>query len=175
MKGFILVSIVIFTFLGCGGPKPDNNTVNDNDADLQSMKMAQSKQNTQPLSKNDYYDAGVKFLTEANVPEAVDSFTKGIQENPQDIRNYLALSETFIHLDEFEQAEGVLSIASKIAPDNGKVFYLFALNNHFLGNKEEAIQNAQKSVKLSQEAHDEENFKLALVLLQGLLNEAEKQ
>ncbi|OGX30896.1 MAG: hypothetical protein A2787_09335 [Omnitrophica WOR_2 bacterium RIFCSPHIGHO2_01_FULL_48_9] len=99
---------------------------------------------------------------------AIKTLDAAIQRDREDMRSYLLLAETYTHLQRYDKAVDTLSAALAVAPNNGQVNYLLALNYHFRGEKEQAITYAQNSIKLFGQAKDEENFKKSIVLLQGL-------
>ena len=58
----------------------------------------------------------------------------------------------------------------KLAPDNGEAYYFKSLASGFSGDRQQALEAAQKSVALFQKQRDEKNFKRAVILLRGLSN-----
>ncbi|HRZ39708.1 MAG TPA: tetratricopeptide repeat protein [Candidatus Omnitrophota bacterium] len=163
MRRFILGIAVVFVLTGCQNQKPQPQL-----PPSQALQQQAVTPSGQASGNQEYLAQGVKYLQEANAPEAVKSLLMAIQSDPQDLQAYLILGQTYMHLNDFDNAAQTYSAALRVAPDQGEVYYLLAIANGLQGKKEQAVQNAEKSLLIFQKERNEENFRRALVLLQGL-------
>ncbi|MCK5581869.1 MAG: tetratricopeptide repeat protein [Candidatus Omnitrophica bacterium] len=152
---FILVLGVMVS--GCGKPAPEK---------------AEKAEVTQ-AGAQEVFDQGMMFLQQGNAAAAIHSFDEAIKRNPLDPRAYLILGQTYMRMQEYNRAIDTYTAALRAAPDQGEIYYLLAVNHGLAGNTEEAKVNAERSALLFQKSKDAENFKKALVLIQGLAQSEE--
>jgi Flp pilus assembly protein TadD len=68
----------------------------------------------------------------------------------------------------YDKAVDTFSAATRIAPENGEVYYMLSMALSLAGQKEAAIVRATQSVEMFRRIKDEDNFIKAMALLQGL-------
>ena|SRR3989338_851562 len=152
---FVLVGIFLY---GCSANEKASATKQEADS-----RMSALAQNKQKLLK-----AGMEYLNQGKIPEAIKTLNQAVLMDPRDASTSFVLAQTYLHLKRYESAAGVLDNVIKMEPDNGEAYYLKGVAGGLLGNREEAMEAAKKSVAIFQEKRDEKNFKRAIVLLQGL-------
>ena len=150
----LMMSCLIFA-VGCGGQKPQ--------AKQQEFKGTEVSR--------DYIAQGMKFLGEADIQRAIHSFDQAIEADPKNADNYLVLGQVYLRLKQYGRAADTFLGATRVAPNNGEAYYLLAtslaLNDP--GNRQPAIEAAQKGVEVFMQQKDEERFKRTLVLLRSLV------
>lgn len=129
-----------------------------------------NKQEKAQGNKN-YIKEGIQHLQEANPTEAIKSFNAAIKSNPGDMSGYIVLSETYMRMQEYNRAIDSLTAASRVAPDQGQIYYLLAINYGLIGDKEQAQENAKKSAEIFQMQKDQQNFVKSLALWQGIMRD----
>ena len=118
--------------------------------------------------KRDYAAEAVKYLEDKDIVKALQSFDMAIRQDPRKVENYLTLGQVYLHLKQPTRAVDTFSAAVKVAPQNPDAHYLLALAEVMDNNKEQAVEMAKKSAELYMAAKDEEMFKKAVALVQGL-------
>ncbi len=151
MKRAILVFAAMLLITGCGKP---------------AQTGAPDSAGESPEAK--YINEAVAFLQNRQPTEAILSLEKAIRTNPKELQSYMLMGQTYMHMNDFVNATETYRAALRVAPDRGELYYLLAMTYAFQGNKPEAINNAEKSLLIFQKERDEENFKRALSMLQGL-------
>ncbi len=154
MKKVAIVMLMAGLVAGCGSP--------------QSGAKKTSKA-AQEMAQNKFLNEGILHLQKADTGKAVKSFDMAIKQNPTDPRGYIILGQTYMRMNDYDRAIDSLSAASYVAPDQGEVFYLLAINHRLAGNSTLAKQSAQKSIDLFRQKQDAENFKRSLALLKSLM------
>ncbi len=161
MKRFALAIACVFVLTGC---------MNQNPQPPQTTEQQQTAEGKAQQSEG-YLTEAVKHLQDANPADAIKNLAMAIQSNPEDLQAYMVLGQTYMHLNDFENASKTYAAALRVAPDQGEIYYLSAIANGLQGKKEQAIENAEKSLLIFQKERNEENFRRALILLQGLAQE----
>ena len=115
-----------------------------------------------------YLELGKVDLERGDVQGAIKKFDEAIRRNPGDVRSYIVLGDTYLHIYKYDKAIDTLSAGLVIDPNNGPGNYMLAVAYNLRGDKELAIQHAQKTVQIFQKAKDLENFRKALTLLHSL-------
>ena len=123
---------------------------------------------------HNYVKEGLDYLKQADAKAAIKSFDEAIRQNPTDTKAYMALGETYMRMQEYTRAIDTFSAASMMAPKDGEILYLLALNHQMAGNFKEAVQSAEKSVEAFRQKQDPKNAAKSLALIQGIVQE-EKQ
>lgn len=150
MKRFLVLVLAILV-VGCG-----------------SKTSEEGKQAASVSPQKTYIQEGINYLKEGNAVAAVKSFAKAIRENPRDVQGYLVLSDTYMHLKQYDRAIDTLLAASRVIPNDGQIYYRLAVNYGLSGDLNLAQSNAKKSVLLFEQTRDDKNLKKSVVLLQGL-------
>lgn len=157
MKKLSLVIIAVLCFAGCGEEKK------------------QAQQPAQPLKKSqDYVAAGVSYLNQQDVANAIHNFDMAIKADPGNVENYLVLGQVYMRLKQYERAIDTFSAAVKVAPNNPEAYYLLSLNNMLDGRYENAEKMAKRSGELFILNREEEKFKRSVALLKTI-EEVKKQ
>lgn len=157
MKKILVVVLAAVMVAGCGGEQKNTGyqgAVTD---------------------KKDFIGLGMKYLEEGEAVKAIQSFDMAIRQDPRNPENYMVLGQVYLKLKQFPQAIDTFTAASEVAPNNGDILYFLALSRALDGRKEKAIEAAQASVNLFVKNRNEEGFKKAAALLQGLQNVSEDQ
>ena len=118
--------------------------------------------------QTNYLAQGLENLKKADVTAAIRDFDSAIKQNPGDPQAYIILGQTYMNMQQYSRAIDTFVAATRLAPNEGQLYYLLAVNHRFAGNGKEARQYAEKSIELFREKKDEQNFKRALVFLQSL-------
>ena len=123
---------------------------------------------------HDYVKEGLDYLKQADAKAAIKSFDEAIRQNPTDTKAYMALGETYMRMQEYTRAIDTFSAASMMAPKDGEILYLLAVNHQMAGNFREAVESAQKSLEIFKQKKDQKSFTKSLALIQDIVKE-EKQ
>ncbi len=118
---------------------------------------------------------GTVFLKQGEVLKAVESFGTAIKLAPDYLEAYFMLSQTFIHVKQFAQAQAVLVRAAERFPNNPMVYYFLSISYQETDNLMPAIVAARKSVDLFSAQQNEEGSRRATILLGVLVQTAKKQ
>lgn len=169
MKKLMIVLMGLWMLTGCGD---NQKTSSENQAPAPvaaavAAAPASMRESSQITSAK-LLIAGRQDLIKGNIPAAIKSFDTAIKQNPRDPGAYLVLGETYLHVRNYDKAIDTLTAALIVDPKSGSANYLLALAYNFKGDKESAIQHAQKSTQIFQDTKDADNFKKSLLLLQGL-------
>lgn len=171
MKKFLMMLAVIVVLAGCNNSEQAANS--SGSASAVKMQMASSETaNGDPSTE---ITAGVGYLRSGQIKEAISRFDQAIKENPRDVRGYLVLGQTYMHLKDYNRAIDTFTAATQVAPANGEAHYLLATNYGMAGNFSMAKLEAEKCLILFRQQNDPDNFKRALALLQGLPQDQGKQ
>ena len=130
-----------------------------------TAKNAKNSKSTQFIAQ------GMDYLRQSDVRNAIRSFDMAIKTDPKNVENYLVLGQVYLQLKNFQGAVDVLTAATRIDPNSGEAYYLLATSRGLRGKDEDKIESvaaAKKSVEIFLKERDEERFKKAVVLLQGL-------
>jgi predicted Zn-dependent protease len=155
-KVFLLVLAVSFIY-GCGQ--------NDN---------SQSSNNAAPTTANEtkqraLINAGLQDLKDSKIADAIKNFDSAIKEDPSNPQGYMVLGQTYMRMQEFDRAINTFSAATKVAPEQGELYYFLALSYGLKGDRDSAKVNAEKSMVLFKEKKDQNNFLKSAALLKGLM------
>lgn len=169
---FVIVLCCFLVLSGCGSPQP---TAPSREAESQvtvdESAVTAAKARVTPQGMDESFIAqGVEHLQGADTLGAIRNFDEYIKRHPQDPRGYVILGQTYMRLNDYPRAIDTFSAATRVAPDQGELYYFLAMNYGLNNNLDMAIDSAQKSVVLFREQKDEENFLRSLALLQGLMN-----
>ena len=148
-KIFTIIAMLVF-LSGCGN-------------------RAQKESQGAPEQKADLVAQGLKYLSQSDVPRAIQSFDTAIKSDPTNPDNYLVLGQVYMRLGNFERAIDTFTGAVNVSPQNGEAYFLLATSLALGGDKEGAVKAAQKSVDLFMQNRDEERFKMSLALLRNLV------
>ncbi len=162
-KMFILAGLIFL--IGCGQTEEPSQQ-------SQAMPAAQAPvsvvgENRETASDR-LIEEGKEDLESGEILSAIQNFDEAIRRDPRDPGNYMVLGETYLHLKNYDKAIDTFSAVLMFEPENGPAHYMLALAYNFRGDKDQAIQHAQKSTQIFQDAEDLDNFRKSLVLLQGL-------
>lgn len=152
MKRIIAVLLVAALGTGCG---------------LRETEKPKEKVTATPA--RDYVSEGVLRLQQGDPVAAVRNFDEAIKQNPLDPRPYVLLAQTYMYTKDYHRAIDTLMAATRVAPNDGEVYYLLAVNYNLIKETGRAKASAQKSVEIYGQMRDEENFLKSVALLQGLM------
>ena len=159
MKRLSLILLAASLLVGCGSPSSG----------------PQAKAPASGGMQENYIKEGIEHLRESDPIAAIRSFDQAIKDDPTNPEGYVILGQTYMRLEDYPRAIDSLNAALRFAPNEGRLYYLLALNHQLAGHPEQAVENAQHSIELFRQAQDKENFERSIALLQGLVNsQAEK-
>lgn len=166
MKQVIMVALGMLMLAGCSeAPKSSGQ---DQSPAAASQTAAVVKESPEAASEK-YVAEGRTDLQSGDIVEAIRNFDNAIRQNPRNTGAYMVLGETYLHVRNYDKAIDTLTAALIVDPRNGSANYLLAMAYNLRGDKDLALQHAQKSTQIFQDAKDAENFKKSLILLQGLI------
>lgn len=153
----LLVVLLAIGFVGCDNKKKE-------------VKFEGVKQQS-----TDHVSQAMQYLSAQDIPSAIRSFDSAIRNDPSNIGNYMTLGQVYLRLNNPTSAVDTFSAATRVAPDNGEVFYMLAMSLGMQGEKYElAVKAAQRSAELFKTSKNEEKFKESIILLKGLVEQAKK-
>lgn len=149
MRKMLFGLIVVVFLIGCGS-KPE-----------QTVQKPDSKQ---------YVDAGMNYLKQGDIANAIKSFDTSIKVDPRNPENYIVLGQVYLRLKNYQAAIDTLTAATKVDPNNGEAYYFLATSKMMRqqpGDKEQAIEEAKKSAEIFLKNNDQERLKRAIALVQS--------
>jgi len=148
--------------IGCGAPPSETSSA------------PSSPGKTAPTSPEaDHLNVGIDALQKGDVRVAIQQFDAAIKSNPAALEGYLILGETYMRLNEYARAVDTYIAATRVAPEQGELYYLLALNYGLMGDKTSSLTNIQKSIEIFRNNQDEANFIKSMAFLQGLIQSEE--
>lgn len=152
LKKFLFYSILSVLLVSCGSKAPEE------------------KARARKVNVN-YIEQGMNFLAQADVPRAIASFDQAIRNEPTNPNNYIILGQVYLRLENYERAIDTLRAATRVAPNNGEVFYLLATSHILRGpeHHELALKAAQRSAEIYYQLGDKERLEQALILVKTLV------
>ena len=142
MKRMLCCVVGVVLFAGCGSPQGN---------DTSSAPVA-------AVAQNDYIHEGVQLLKESKTSEAIKNFDEAIKNDPFNPKGYMILGETYMRLQDYPRAIDSFSAAIRIAPEQGELYYLLAVNQAVMGRREMALENVGKSITLFRAQENEDGF-----------------
>lgn len=160
MRNKIMIIGIALVFVGCGSNENSSSQTKSPSmpAPIEATKLANQSQ----------IDEGLQQLRDSDIPGAIKNFDDAIKVNPADPQGYLVLGQTYLRLKEYDRAIDTFSAASRVAPEEGEIYYLLAVSHGLAGNNDLARENAEKSVQIFQSQKNEEKFVRSVALLKGL-------
>lgn len=166
MRNLYIVLAMMVMLAGCGEAKKAETTKVNVPTKNKGMVMQAMAGSTS--SPNSMLASGMDSLRQGDVRQAIKSFDEAIRENPKNVEGYMILGQTYMYMKEYNRAIDTLTVATRVAPDNGQAHYLLATNFGLAGNYQMARVQAQRSAEIFRKNQDENNFKRSVALLQGL-------
>ncbi len=120
------------------------------------------------VTGQEYLAAGMQYLNQKDIPQAIRSFDMAIKTDPSDINSYLVLGQVYMRLKQYDRAADTFGAAVRVDPNNGEAFYMLSTNKMLSGRFESAEKDAQRSVELFMLNRDEEKFKRSVALLKTI-------
>ncbi|MFC1510487.1 tetratricopeptide repeat protein [Candidatus Omnitrophota bacterium] len=155
MKRFLCVMLLVLFVAGCGKAKDDHT--------FQGVE-----------AETDFIVKGIQLLSERDFTKAIRNFDMAIKAEPTNVENYLTIGQIYLRLKNYEQARNLFEIATKLAPMKGQTYFFLAISEELNGNREKAVEVAQKSAVIYMKQRDQEGFRRAATLIQDLTVEAEQ-
>jgi tetratricopeptide (TPR) repeat protein len=153
MKTKLLI-LVLLAVYGCGPSQPE------------ATKKDLSEQ--QKPAEDPYMRAGIAFLQQGDVPEAIRNFDESIKHDPTDPQRYLVLGHTYMRLQNYHRAIDTYNAALRYSQNNGEIYYLLAICYAMIGDETMTKESIEKSIVLFTQARDEENLAKALAFVRSL-------
>jgi len=158
MKRLLMILVIGALAAGCGlkseAPQEKSTAVQ------KSVKSAGAE--------NNYLTLAVALLKKGEVGPAIQALDEAIKQDRNNVQAYVLLGQTYMHANQYDRAVDSFLAGLAVEPDQGEIYYMLAIANGLRGRKDLAVNNAEKALLLFQKDRDGENFKKALVLLQGL-------
>jgi|GEM_PF-1302080 len=159
---WFIIGIIGFIFLtGCGRQERQTSQKSP------TRPIPQPRENASAVAAQ-YVELGKSALERGDVQAAIRNFDEAIRRDPRDVNSYIVLGETYLRLQNYDKTIDTLSAGLLIDPNHGPGNYMLAVAYNLWGNREKALQHAQKSVQIFQDRGDREGFRLAFLLLQSL-------
>jgi len=157
MKRLLMVLVIGALATGCGLK-----------SETPQEKQTGVQQSVQQAAENNYLTLAVALLKKGEVSPAIQALDEAIKQDRNNVQAYVLLGQTYMHTSQYDRAVDSFLAALAVNPDQGEIYYMLAIANGLRGRKDLAVNNAEKALLLFQQDRDGENFKKALVLLQGL-------
>jgi len=138
-------------------------------------EKAQPKQKAKAkVQKNDYVAKGMEFLANKDVANAIQNFDMAIRQDPENLTNYIVLSQVYYKLGNFERSTDTLTAALKLDQENGEIYYLLAMS---LSQNDDTLDaaylTAEKAVQMFIKEKNEPGLKKSVTLLKSLKDKKE--
>lgn len=157
MKQGIVLILAVVLLCGCG---------------LRSEPKKQAQQSTKQVQQeDDFLKIALNLIKQGNALAGIQALDQAIKQDSDNIQAYILLGQTYLHMNNFDSAVDAFRAALRVDPNQGEIYYTLAIVNGLRGRKDLAVTNAEKALLLFQKDQDGDNFKRALVLLQGLSQE----
>ncbi len=124
-----------------------------------------------PASQDPLITLAASFITKGDILSGIKVLDEAIRTNPRNIPAYVLLGQTYMHVNQLDRAVDTFNAAVTIDPSQGEIFYMLAIANGLRGRRDLAAQDAEKALLIFQKNQEEDGFRRALVLLQGLSEE----
>lgn len=146
----LLVVLAVVLLIGCGNKE---------------QTQAQA-----PQGGVDYLQQGMDLLAQNDVPRAIQSFDQAVRQDPTNLKNYMVLGQIYLRLQSYDRAADTFTAATRIAPNDGEVYYFLALSKTFLGpeQQDQALEAAKKSAELFIQSQQKDRFAQALILVKTI-------
>ncbi|HLC18092.1 MAG TPA: tetratricopeptide repeat protein [Thermodesulfobacteriota bacterium] len=110
------------------------------------MGTRSSTQGPQSVYNNDR-GAATTVSTPINHSSIVAALEARLKENPEDMDTLLTLGDTYFDLKMFNEAVDYYKRASKVNPDNIKIYNDIGLSLHYTGNSKEGLEYIDEGIK----------------------------
>ena len=147
-RGILL--LCVFLLIGCGGNKPEKK--------FEGVK-----------TERNFMKEGFDYLRKTDIPKAIQSFDRAIQQDPTNAQNYIIVGQVYLKLNNYIQASDSFSAAIRVDPSNAVAYYLLGQCQALRGQTREAVETLQKSMLLYKSQNDEESLMKVAAFLQNLL------
>ena len=155
MKRFLCVMLLAVFVAGCGQAKDEHA--------FQGIE-----------AETDFIVKGVQLLGERDFAKAMRNFDMAIKAEPTNVENYLTVGQIYLRLKNYEQARNLFAVATKLAPFKGQTYFFLAISEELNGNREKAVEIAQKSAVIYMKQRNQQGFRRAVTLIQDLTVEADE-
>lgn len=160
MRKIIVLILALVLVVGCGKPKTPADKIKD------PAKASSVVGKGKPVG---YYLAeGIRSLKASKLGDAIRNFDEAIKNDPLNPQGYMILGRVYMSMRNYDKAIDTFTAATRIAPENGEVYYMLSTALSLAGKKEAAIVRATQSVEMFRRVKDEDSFIKAMALLQGL-------
>ncbi len=112
----------------------------------------------------------VALLEQKDLQNAVMALEASIKVAPDNYEPYVLMGQVLLNAKQYTQAEAILDQATKIAPNEGGVFYLLATTFRMEGKKLPAALAARRAAEIFAAAKDQDNVKKVAALLQDIIS-----
>lgn len=155
MNRIFLSIMVILMFAGCQPKEAADNQ--------QAPDMAQRQEASRKLTVE-----AVVLLNQKNYQGSVTALDSAIKFDPTNQEAYMILGQMLIKSGEYVRASDFLDNAAKNFPDNGIIYYMLGIAFKMDGKKLPAMLAARRSMEIFKNANDQENLKMASVLMEEI-------
>lgn len=118
------------------------------------------EQNTTPLTWQEQYDLGLRYLSEGNYTEAILAFTAAIEIDPKQALAYLGRGDTYFALGDTEMALLDYKTAADLG-DSQAIEKLSKLNDDIQNNNPTPMEGYPKSERHDSWVNGEEGYSIA--------------
>lgn len=103
-----------------------------------------------------YLNRGVLYTDKANQPQkGIADFNKVLQFNPNHMDAIINSGICYYKMNKVNEADQMYNRALQLNPNNGRVFYLKALNFGAAGQKQQALQSAMQAKQMGMQIPDD--------------------
>jgi len=115
---------------------------------------------------------GLEDINNKNIKRSIIDLNEAIKANPSELEAFILLGQVLLREGQAEQASDVFMYAAHIFPNNGTVFYMWAIANNAAGKKREALEAAHLSAEIFSKKKTEEVYLngmyMAMILWRGI-------
>jgi len=115
-----------------------------------------------------YTQLGLESLKKQDIYEAFTYFEKAINQNPSDVSNYLIVGQCYFQLKFYQRSVYAFAAATRVDPSNGDAYFFLSRSYMYIGDIENAVKSAKKSITIYYRQNNIEGLKQSVMLLKSL-------
>lgn len=155
------VTIFTFTYLFGATSKGDSNSSAISNSDrtklASNIKLAESTDESVLKTSKEFYRQGNKFYGQRKYKQAIEAYTKAIENNPNDFGLYNNRGIAYHATEEFEKAIADYNKAAELNPYDDSAYNNRGAAYEDTGNIEQAIADYRKAIELDPDSKTAKN------------------